>query len=165
LIRIAAPLHDVGKIGIPDGILLKPGKLTAEEYEQIKTHTIIGARMLAGSRFAVLQLAERIALHHHERWDGLGYGGLQSETIPIEARIVSIADTFDVLTHERPYKRAWSVADAVAEIQSQSGRQFDPHLVDEFTGLVSFDGQPAPPQTARNRQDLLHLGTNPPNFT
>jgi putative two-component system response regulator len=139
LIRLAAPLHDLGKIGIPDRILLKPEKLTAEEYELIKTHTVIGARMLSGSKFPVLQLAEKIALCHHERWDGHGYRGLKSEAIPIEARIVSIADTFDVLTHERPYKPGWPVPDAVAEINSQRGRQFDPRLVDAFTELFRSD--------------------------
>jgi putative two-component system response regulator len=139
LIRMAAPLHDLGKIGMPDRILLKPEKLTAEEYELIKTHTTIGARMLSGSKFPVVQLAEKIALDHHERWDGNGYRGLPSEAIPIEARIVSMADTFDVLTHERPYKRAWQVDDAVAEINSQRGRQFDPRLVDAFTELFRSD--------------------------
>jgi HD-GYP domain-containing protein (c-di-GMP phosphodiesterase class II) len=140
LIRIAAPLHDVGKIGIPDEILLKPEKLTAEEYETIKTHTKIGSAILSDSRLPFLQLAEKIALYHHERWDGSGYWGVRSEAIPVEARIVSIADTFDVLTHQRPYKQAWSVRDAVAEIDSQSGRQFDPHLVDVFKRLVCSDG-------------------------
>jgi len=135
VIRMAAPLHDLGKIGIPDRILLKPDKLTAEEYQTIKTHTVIGARMLSGSKFPILQLAETIALNHHERWDGNGYRGLQSEAIPIEARIVSMADAFDVVTHERPYKRASQVNDAIAEINSQKGRQFDPHLVDAFTEL------------------------------
>jgi putative two-component system response regulator len=132
LIRIAASLHDIGKIGIPDEILLKPGKLTADEYEKIKAHTTIGSAILSGSRFPSLQLAEKIALYHHERWDGTGYWGIHAGAIPVEARIVSIADTFDVLTHQRPYKQAWSVSDAVAEIKSQSGRQFDPRLVDVF---------------------------------
>jgi len=139
LIRMAAPLHDLGKIGIPDRILLKPDKLTAEEYEVVRAHTIIGGRMLSGSKFPVLQLAEKIALYHHERWDGNGYAGLRSEAIPAEARIVCLADAFDVLTHERPYKRAWQIPDAVAEIDSQRGRQFDPHLVDALTELFRAD--------------------------
>jgi putative two-component system response regulator len=143
LIRIAASLHDIGKIGIPDKILLKPKKLTADEYEKIKTHTTIGSAMLSGCRFPSLQLAQKIAFYHHERWDGNGYWGLHSGAIPIEARIVSIADTFDVLTHQRPYKEAWSVSDATAEIKSQSGRQFDPHLVDVFTRVCS-DGAGEP---------------------
>jgi putative two-component system response regulator len=145
---MAAPLHDLGKIGMPDRILLKREKLTAEEYQLIKTHTIIGARMLSGSEFPVLRLAETIALYHHERWDGDGYRGLQSEAIPIEARIVSMADAFDVLTHERPYKHAWQVSDAVAEINSQRGRQFDPHLVDAFTELFRSDALRALPDAA-----------------
>ena len=142
-IRIAASLHDIGKIGIPDEILLKQGKLTAGEYENIKTHTTIGSAILSGSRFPSLQLAEKIALYHHERWDGTGYWGIRSGAIPVEARIVSIADTFDVLTHRRPYKQAWSVSDAVAEIKSQRGRQFDPQLVDVFTRYVCSDGSQA----------------------
>jgi putative two-component system response regulator len=156
LIRIAAPLHDVGKVGIPDKILLKPEKLTAEEYETIKTHTKIGSAILSGSRLPFLQLAEKIALYHHERWDGNGYWGVRSESIPVEARIVSIADTFDVLTHRRPYKHAWSVHDAVAEINSQSGRQFDPHLVDVFTRVVCSDGLRALSNPAGNATASLH---------
>jgi putative two-component system response regulator len=140
LIRMAAPLHDVGKIGIPDRLILKRQGLTEEEFELIKAHTTIGARLLAGSPFPILQLAEKIALYHHERWDGQGYWGSQGEAIPIEVRIVSIVDTFDVLTHERPYKKAWPVQDAIAEIKSQSGRQFDPHLVRVFTALVRSNG-------------------------
>jgi putative two-component system response regulator len=147
LIRIAASLHDIGKIGIPDKILLKPEKLTAGEYKKIKTHTTIGSAMLSGSRFPSLQLAKKIALYHHERWDGDGYWDVKSEAIPVEARIVSIADTFDVLTHQRPYKQAWSVSDAIAEIKLQSGRQFDPHLVDLFT-RVCLDGLQVPTDSA-----------------
>ena len=140
LIRKAAPLHDVGKIGIPDGILLKPGKLTAEEWNHMKTHTLIGAKILSGSRFSVLQMAEEIALTHHEKWDGGGYSpGLKGEAIPLAGRIVAVADVFDALTHERPYKKAWPVADAVAEIQAQSGRHFDPAVVEAFLTLPHAD--------------------------
>jgi putative two-component system response regulator len=160
LIRIAASLHDVGKIGIPDKILLKPEKLTADEYEKIKTHTTIGSAILSGSPFPCLKLAEEIALYHHERWDGNGYWRLQSEAIPVEARIVSIADTFDVLTHRRPYKQAWSVYDAVAEIKSQSGRQFDPHLVDVFTRRVCSDGLQALSDKAETTHNIASPGTN-----
>ncbi len=136
LIGRAAPLHDVGKIGIPDAILLKPGRLTGEEFEVIKTHTTIGAEILAGSRSPLLRLAERIALTHHERWDGGGYpSGLGGEEIPIAGRIVAVADVFDALTHERPYKQAWPVEKAVDEILSQAGRQFDPCVVDAFSTL------------------------------
>jgi putative two-component system response regulator len=132
LIGRAAPLHDIGKIGISDQILLKPGPLTAEEFEQMKTHTVIGGRILGGSKVPVLQLAEQIALYHHERWDGSGYQGLAGEQIPKEARIVALADVFDVLTHLRPYKAAWPVEKALAEIESQSGRHFDPDLAELF---------------------------------
>src|SRR5919109_5131605 len=114
LIRRAAPLHDVGKIAISDSILLKPGKLTPEEFERMKTHTGLGAKMLSGGRFALLQLAEQIALTHHERWDGTGYMGLCGEAIPLAGRIVSVADVFDALVSERPYKKAWTQEEALA---------------------------------------------------
>jgi putative two-component system response regulator len=136
LIRRAAPLHDVGKIGIPDSVLLKLGKLTDEEFALVKTHTTIGARILSGSRFGLLKLAEEIAISHHERWDGSGYEGLVGEAIPLSGRIVAIADVFDALTQKRPYKAAWSVSDAVAEIKRQRDRQFDPVIVDAFLRLL-----------------------------
>jgi cyclic di-GMP phosphodiesterase len=133
LIRLAAPLHDVGKIAVPDAILCKPGKLTEMEFEHMKTHATVGGRMLTGSAFALLEVAEEIALTHHERWDGSGYpAGLAGEEIPIAGRIVAVADVFDALTHVRPYKTAWSRADAVAEIVSHSGGHFDPDVVDAF---------------------------------
>jgi putative nucleotidyltransferase with HDIG domain len=137
LIRRAAPLHDVGKIGIPDSILLKPGKLTPEEFEFMKTHTTLGAKMLSGGRFPLLQTAEEIALTHHERWDGTGHLRLQGETIPIAGRIVAVADVFDALTNERPYKKAWPRAEAIEEVQCQSGRQFDPSVVEAFLKVVN----------------------------
>lgn len=130
LIRRAAALHDIGKIGIPDCILLKPGKLTPEEFMQMKTHTAIGAGILSGSQFPMLRMAEEIALYHHEKWDGTGYYSIRGEAIPLTARIVTLADVFDVLTHVRPYKQPWPVEQALAEIESQSGRLFDPRLVD-----------------------------------
>jgi putative two-component system response regulator len=137
LIRQAAPLHDVGKIAIPDAILLKPGKLTPEEFEYMKTHTTSGAKILSGGRFPLLQMAEEIALTHHERWDGTGYTlSLQGETIPIAGRIVAVADVFDALTHERPYKKAWPREQAIEEIQRQSGRQFDPRIVEAFLKVL-----------------------------
>jgi len=135
LIRRAAPLHDVGKIGIPDVILLKPGKLTEQEFDTMKQHTTIGAKMLSGSSSPWLQMAEEVALTHHERWDGRGYCGIKGEDIPLVGRIVAIADVFDALTHERPYKRAWPVVAAVDEIKDQRGRQFDPRIVDAFLNL------------------------------
>jgi putative two-component system response regulator len=137
LIRRAAPLHDVGKIAISDSILLKPGKLTPEEFERMKTHTKIGAKMLSGGRFALLQFAEQIALTHHERWDGSGYIGLLGEDIPLAGRIVSVADVYDALISQRPYKKAWTQPEAIAEIQRQSGRQFDPRVVEAFLSVVS----------------------------
>jgi putative two-component system response regulator len=134
--RRAAPLHDVGKIGISDLILLKPGKLTPEEFEVMKGHTTIGARILANGRSDLIRMAERIALTHHERWSGGGYpNGLKGEEIAIEGRIVAVADVFDALSHDRPYKKAWPMGEAVAEIKSQSGQQFDPNVVEAFLRL------------------------------
>lgn len=133
LMVFAAPMHDVGKVGIPDHILLKPGKLTPEEFEIIKTHTTIGARVLSGSHHPLIQMAETIALSHHEKWDGSGYpSGLSGVGIPVEGRITAIADVFDALTSERPYKKAWPAEKAFMEIQSQAGKQFDPDLVTCF---------------------------------
>lgn len=138
LIRRAAPLHDVGKIAISDSILLKPGKLTPEEFERMKTHTKVGAKMLSGGRFALLQLAEQIALTHHERWDGTGYMGLCGEVIPMAGQIVSVADVYDALTSERPYKKGWTQQAALEEIQRQSGRQFDPRVVEAFLRVINL---------------------------
>jgi putative two-component system response regulator len=135
-IRKAAPLHDVGKVGVPDRILLKPSRLTAAEFELMKSHTLIGAEILAGSSWPVLQLAEEIALSHHERWDGTGYPeGRVEEEIPISGRIVIVADNFDALTHSRPYAEAWEPDRAAAEIRRQSGQHFDPDVVDAFGSL------------------------------
>ncbi len=133
LIRRAAPLHDVGKIGIPDRILLKPGKLTAEEFERMKGHTTIGAQILSGSRFPLLQMAEQIALGHHENWNGSGYPfGVEGEDIPLPARIVAVVDVFDSLTHERVYKPAWSEPRALDLIEEEIGRKFDPTIAIEY---------------------------------
>ena len=136
-IKRASPLHDLGKIGVPDSVLLKPGKLTNEEFEIIKTHSRIGAEILEGSEYHLLEMAKDIAIAHHEKFDGTGYpNGLRGEEIPLPARIVSVADVFDALTHERCYKPAWPVEDAVTEIVSQSGRQFDPNVVEAFVKLA-----------------------------
>jgi len=137
LMERAAPLHDVGKIGVPDQILLKGGRLTPEEFSLMKTHTVIGAKILGGSSNRLLQFAEEIALFHHEHWDGTGYSpGVAKEAIPLSARIVAIADVYDSLTHERPYKRAWSKEDAVAEIKAGTGSHFDPDVVGAFMEIV-----------------------------
>jgi PAS domain S-box-containing protein len=133
ILRLAAPLHDVGKIGIPDSILLKPGKLTDEEFEIMKTHAALGAKLLTGSGSPVLQMGTIIAESHHERWDGTGYPyGLAGEVIPLVGRIVAVADVFDALTHDRPYKSPWPVEEAFAEIERGAGTQFDPHVVEAF---------------------------------
>ena len=135
----AAGLHDIGKIGIPDQILLAPRKLTTEEFEVVKTHTGIGARILSGSRSPLLQTAERIAWSHHERWDGTGYAGLAGEAIPLEGRITTVADVFDALTQPRPYKEQWPIERGVAEIRSLSGSHFDPQVVDAFLSVENKD--------------------------
>ena len=131
----AAGLHDIGKIGVPDAILLAPRKLAPEEFEVVKSHTSIGAKILSGSRSPLLRMAETIALSHHERWDGTGYAGLAGDDIPLVGRVTAVADVFDALTHDRPYKTAWPVDEAVAEIRSQRGRQFDPQVVEAFLGV------------------------------
>ncbi len=141
LIRLTAPLHDVGKIGIPDQILLAGRALTTEEFNNMKTHVLIGATILSGSTSALLQMAERIALYHHERWDGAGYcAGLKGDEIPLPARIVSVVDMFDALTHRRPYKEAWPIDHAIAEIERLSGSKFDPTVVNSFCALASDEG-------------------------
>ena len=126
----AAPMHDIGKIGIPDSIMLKPAKLTDEEFAIMKTHPEIGAEILGDSDSDLIELAKIVSLTHHEKWDGSGYPkGLKAEEIPLEGRIVAIADVFDALTSKRPYKEAWPVEKAVEFIYSQSGKHFDPALV------------------------------------
>jgi len=133
LLEQAASLHDVGKIAVSDTILRKPGRLTPGEFAVMRSHTIAGGRILGGSRSPVLRLAERIALTHHERWDGTGYPrGLAARDIPPAGRIVAVADVFDALTHARPYKQAWSPQEAAAEIVAAAGTQFDPAVVAAF---------------------------------
>lgn len=137
LLHKASPMHDIGKIGIPDSILLKPGKLDPEEWEIMKTHSQIGADIIAGSQSELLQMSEVIALTHHERWDGTGYPrGLKGEEIPLIGRIVALCDVFDALTSDRPYKKAFSIQVSVKEIKSQSGKHFDPRLVKLFLKIL-----------------------------
>jgi len=137
-IRYAAPLHDIGKVAIPDSILRKPGALTAEEYEEMKRHTIYGGQMLANAESRLLRLASRIAMGHHERYDGTGYPlGVKGEEIPLEARIVSVADVFDALISKRVYKGAWDVSEVRAYFLEQKGKIFDPKVVDLL--FANFD--------------------------
>jgi PAS domain S-box-containing protein len=136
VIRRAAPLHDIGKLAVSDTILLKRGDLSPAEARQMQAHTLIGAKILGGSRSEVLRAGELIALTHHERWDGLGYPrGLVGEEIPISGRLTAIADVFDALTHTRPYKEVWPLSEAVAEIGRLAGTHFDPWLVEIFMSL------------------------------
>jgi putative two-component system response regulator len=133
----ATPMHDVGKLGIPDRILLKPGKLTSEEFEIMKQHTVIGANLLSGSHSEVLKMGEVIALTHHERWDGAGYPNrIAGEDIPLIGRICALADVFDALSSRRCYKDPWPLEKTLNEIRSHAGKQFDPHLVSLFNDLL-----------------------------
>ncbi len=137
LLLHASPLHDIGKIGIPDAILLKPGRLTEEEYEIMKTHTVIGAKLLAGSNSPVMKMAQIIAMTHHEKWDGSGYPKqLKGDEIPPEGQIVSICDVFDALTSDRPYKQAWTSDVAVEEIVRMKSKHFSPIIVDRFLEVL-----------------------------
>jgi putative two-component system response regulator len=136
-ICLAAMLHDVGKIGIPDSILLKPGPLDPDEREIIKRHSMLGNRMLADGHSPVLILGAQIALSHHERWDGTGYPhGLAEDEIPIAGRIVAIGDVFDALTSHRVYRSALPLPDAIEEMRREAGRQFDPGLLELFFGAT-----------------------------
>ncbi len=137
MIRRASPMHDLGKIGIPDRILLKPGKLTPEEWEVMKTHSQIGADLLSNSVSQLLNMAEEIALTHHEKWNGMGYPrGLKQTEIPVSGRIVAVVDVFDALTSERPYKQAWPTDRALEVLRSDSGTHFDPEIVEAFFEIL-----------------------------
>jgi putative two-component system response regulator len=137
MIELAARLHDIGKIGVPDAILLKPDKLNEAERQIMRTHTTVGAELLSKSNIPELMMAEQIARHHHEWWDGSGYpGNLSGSAIPLSARITALADVFDALTHRRPYKIAWPMDAALDEIARLKGRQFEPELCDLFIVLV-----------------------------
>ncbi|NLO26839.1 MAG: response regulator [Actinobacteria bacterium] len=136
LIGRTSPLHDLGKVAIPDVVLLKRGAFDDAEREAMRKHSALGAKLLSGGTSELVQMAEEIALYHHERWDGTGYpSGLQADEIPLTARIVAVADAFDALTHERPYKEAWSVSAALQEIERERGGQFDPRVVDALITL------------------------------
>lgn len=152
LLLNASPMHDIGKIGIPDHILLKPGKFEPHEWEIMKTHATIGAEILSGDDSELLTMARDIALSHHEKWDGSGYpNGLAGEDIPLVGRIVALADVFDALTSERPYKKAWSTEAALAYLNEQRERHFDTRLVDLFLeclpAILAISRQYAEPGT------------------
>jgi putative two-component system response regulator len=133
ILRLAAPLHDVGKIGIPDAILLKEEPLTLDEMDVVKTHTTLGATILAGSTTPLFQMAEEIALYHHENWDGTGYTpGLEGDAVPLVGRIVRVVDAFDAITSARPFAEQWRRDSAIEFIRTQSGHSFDPRIVDAF---------------------------------
>lgn len=137
LLLQAAPMHDVGKIGIPDRILLKPGPLTPDEWALMKQHTVIGAQIIGEHPSELMQMARTVALRHHERWDGSGYpDALRGEQIPISARVVAIADAFDALLSQRPYKQPWTLPDTLDLFRSQRGAQFDPSGVDALLACV-----------------------------
>jgi putative two-component system response regulator len=151
-IYLAAPLHDVGKVAIPDNILLKPGRLTAAEMEVIRTHAAIGERILADSHCELIQIGAEIAVAHHERWDGGGYpNGLSGSEIPIAARVVAVADVFDALMSKRPYKEAMPLTEARRYLEDQKGRQFDPSCVDAFLARWDQVAAIASPESARAR--------------
>jgi methanogenic corrinoid protein MtbC1 len=154
-LRHAAPLHDVGKVAIPDAILLKPGPLTPEERAIVETHAEEGHRLVRGSSSSILDMAATIALSHQEKWDGSGYPrGLRGEAIPIEGRIVAVVDVFDALTSDRVYRKAFSVEEAVLMMREQRGRHFDPVLLDAFMEVL---GQTGPDARDRDRPDPAAL--------
>jgi putative two-component system response regulator len=136
LLESAARLHDLGNVGVPDTILLKPGPLTADEFEVVKRHVYIGASILTFSSVPILQAAQEIALGHHEHWDGGGYAGIAATAIPLRARIASVCDVYDALTNVRPYAEAWSSQAALDEIDAQRGRHFDPRVVKGFFNAI-----------------------------
>jgi putative two-component system response regulator len=156
-ILYASPMHDVGKIGIPDTILMKPGKLTDPEFEIMKTHTTIGAKILANSKAKILQVAQQIAISHHEKWNGEGYPrGLTGEEIPLVGRIVALADVFDALTSRRPYKDPYLVDVALDIIKKERGRHFDPHVADVFP--ESIDEVLRIKHEVHSTQDMIRSG-------
>ncbi len=159
LLLNAAPMHDIGKIGIPDSILLKPGKFEPDEWEIMKTHVNIGARILAGDDSDLMRMAHDIALTHHEKWDGSGYpNGLVGDDIPLVGRVTALADVFDALTSKRPYKEAWPIDKAVNLIRDEKGKHFDPDLVDiclnRLTELIEIKQKYAEPGDSQDSAQL-----------
>jgi putative two-component system response regulator len=153
IVRHAAPLHDVGKLGIPDEVLLKPGKLDHEELAVMRTHAALGARLLSDSESAVIQMGQTIARSHHERWDGGGYpDGLAGEAIPLEARICAIVDFFDALTMDRPYRRAVDPDTVLGMMRKEAGAHFDPDLLDAFFARM--------PEILQIRNDMVAGSSN-----
>jgi putative two-component system response regulator len=161
IVRHAAPLHDVGKLGIPDEVLLKPGKLDAAEWAVMRTHAELGARILSDSESPVIQMGQTIARSHHERWDGSGYpNGIAGEAIPIEARICAIVDVFDALTMDRPYRRAVDPETVLEMMKKDSGSHFDPQLLDAFFARLP-DMHAI--RTQRNRGETEQPGARSPH--
>ncbi|MDP3583688.1 MAG: response regulator [Thiobacillus sp.] len=165
LILNASPMHDIGKIGIPDAIMLKPGRLDPLEFEIMKTHAAMGKKLLDGDDSDLMSMAREIAFTHHEKWDGSGYpSGLKQEAIPLVGRIAALADVFDALTSIRPYKQAWTVDAAVGYIRENSGRHFDPALAEiflqELPGIMRIRERFAEPGSTA-APDALHIPSNP----
>lgn len=161
-LRVAAPMHDIGKLGIPDEILLKPGDLDEEEWEIMKQHTVIGGDILADPNTAMMEMARTIALQHHEQWDGTGYPeGLEGDEIAKEARIVAVIDVYDALIHERPYREPWDEEDALEHLREGRGSHFDPKLVDLF-----LDHLPRLKELEVESEDLYdYVEVNWPSYT
>jgi putative two-component system response regulator len=150
-LRNASLLHDVGKIGVPDAVLLQAGELSDDDRQVMRRHTTVGGAILAGSSAPIMQMAEEIALTHHEHWDGTGYPrGLAGEEIPLAGRICAVCDVFDALLSERPYKEPWRVDDALAELRRERDSHFDPAVVDAFLSIVDdLDPSLLAPSSAR----------------
>jgi putative two-component system response regulator len=160
LLLEAAALHDVGKLAIPDTILLKPNRLTEQEFELVKTHAALGASLLSESSSPVLQMASVIAASHHERWDGTGYpAGLAGEAIPLVGRVVAVADVFDALTHDRPYKSLWPLEQAISEVRHAAESQFDPRVVGAFLEMLTDAEVAARIGDQQERRSLFQLGS------
>ncbi|MDZ7706459.1 MAG: response regulator [Trueperaceae bacterium] len=166
LLRRAAPLHDVGKIGIPDAILLKPGRLDDDEFDTMREHVDVGVKLLAQGQSDLMVLAEKVALTHHERWDGSGYPrGLRGDDIPLVGQIVAVADVFDTLINERPYKPAWPIETAITEIRRKSGRWFSPRIVEAFLKVLADQPELLERLERESREDSENGRAVGPAFT